>query len=373
VEDGKNKTPAQVIREAMEAKGWQQTDLAFVLGQKNTAGVNQILAGKRGVSPEMAKMLASAFGLPAQTFAVAQAEWELQQAPEPDPTVASRGLFHSRYPLREMMKRGWIKEDAAGEELETALCAFFNVTSILDVPRLSHAAKRTDSTQIPGPQLAWLFRVRQIAKEMPAPPYSRERLLDALERMKGMLTDPDEVRRIPRALLECGVRFVVVETLPSSKIDGVCFWLDKASPVIGMSLRFDRIDNFWFVLRHECAHVLHGHGQEVAIIDSDMEEPKKNVTAEESIADTEAGEFCVPSESIKSFYLRKNPFFSESDVLAFSKRMKVHPGLAVGQLQRITNRYDILRKHLVKVRHHLAASMMMDGWGDVVPVQQGGI
>ncbi|MFX8692489.1 hypothetical protein ABTM44_18400, partial [Acinetobacter baumannii] len=78
--------------------------------------------------------------------------------------------------------------------------------------------------------------------------------------MAEMREAPEETRNVPRLLQEAGVRFVIVEGLPGSKIDGVCFWLDDKSPVIGMSLRFDRIDNFWFVLRHECAHVLHGHG-----------------------------------------------------------------------------------------------------------------
>jgi HTH-type transcriptional regulator/antitoxin HigA len=162
---------------------------------------------------------------------------------------------------------------------------------------------------------------------------------------------------------------VVAEGLPGGLIDGVCFWLGPSTPVIGMSMRFDRIDNFWFVLRHECAHVAHGHGKSHVIVDEDIEEKSLLPNNEEErIANAEAAEFCVPSEQMRSFYLRKNPFFSESDVLAFSKRMNIHPGLAVGQLQRMANRYDLLRKHLVRVRTHLAGSMMMDGWGDVVPV-----
>jgi HTH-type transcriptional regulator/antitoxin HigA len=56
-------------------------------------------------------------------------------------------------------------------------------------------------------------------------------------------------------------------------------------------------------------------------------------------------------------------------VFSFSKRVKVHPGIAVGQLQRLTGRYDLLRKHLVRIRPTLARAMMMDGWGDVVPVE----
>ena len=68
-------------------------------------------------------------------------------------------------------------------------------------------------------------------------------------------------------MMECGVRYIIVEGLPGGKIDGVCFWLDPRSPVIGMSLRFDRIDNFWLVLRHEIEHVLCGHGKSEPIID----------------------------------------------------------------------------------------------------------
>jgi HTH-type transcriptional regulator/antitoxin HigA len=361
--------PAELLRALMNERGWSQSDLAYVLGLKDPSAITQILSGKRGLSAVMVKLLATAFDTPAEVFSRAQAAYELRQAPDPEPGVIARARIQTEYPLREMMKRGWFKKDATPAELEAQLRSFFEVKSLVDVPRLPHAASRTGYDDIPASQLAWLFRVRQLAREMPTPIYSREALQKALESMRGMLSDPDETRRIPRMLHDCGVRYVVVEHLPGSKIDGVCLWLDKQSPVIGMSLRFDRIDNFWFVLRHECSHVLHGHGQAVAIVDSDMEQPKQNVTAEEQIANSEAAEFCVPSESIKSFYLRKNPFFSESDVLAFSKRMKVHPGLAVGQLQRVANRYDILRKHLVKVRHHLAGSMMMDGWGDVVPVE----
>jgi len=162
---------------------------------------------------------------------------------------------------------------------------------------------------------------------------------------------------------------VIVEGLPGSQIDGVCFWLDSASPVIGMSLRFDRIDNFWFVLRHECAHVLHGHGQDEAILDVEMDRaPVGAVNEEESVANNEASEFCVPQQKMQSFYLRKNPFFAERDVLAFAKIMKVHPGLVVGQLQRIVGRYDLLRRHLVNVRNHISGSALVDGWGDVIPV-----
>ncbi|MEJ0077995.1 MAG: ImmA/IrrE family metallo-endopeptidase [Alphaproteobacteria bacterium] len=361
-------TPGQLVRNAMNAKGWGERDLAFAIGTAPNA-INQILNDRRSISHSMARALGVALERPAEDFARAQAEWDLRRTDEPDPRISARARILSRYPLREMVKRGWIDPDHRPGTLEEQVCQFFGVASLDDVPHLEHSAKKSDYSALPPAQLAWLFRVRQIAKEMHPPPYSEEKLREAIDVLKEMRTDPEGVRHVPRLLNDAGVRYVVAEGLPGGLIDGVCFWLGPNTPVIGMSLRFDRIDNFWFVLRHECAHVLHGHGKGQAIVDEDMEAKSlASDNEEERIANTEAADFCVPAESMRSFYLRKNPFFSESDVLAFSKRMKVHPGLAVGQLQRLAKRYDLLRKHLVRVRSYLAGSMMMDGWGDVVPV-----
>lgn len=368
MDDKQQTTPGGLVRIAMEAKGWNQSDLAFALGT-TTASVNQILSDKRSISNNMARALGAALDESPEVFARAQADWDVLHADRPEPGVSTRARILSRYPLREMVKRGWIDPDHRDGTLEEQVCRFFEVETLEDIPHLAHSAKKTDYSEVPPAQLAWLFRVRQIASELHPEPYSSKKLSAAIETFKEMRGEPDAVRHVPKILNDAGVRFVVAETLPGSKIDGVCFWLNAAAPVIGMSMRFDRIDNFWFVLRHECAHVLHQHGTRQAIVDVDLEgENPTPVNEDERIANAEAAEFCVPAESIRSFYLRKHPFFSESDVLAFSKRMKIHPGLAVGQLQRMANRYDLLRKHLVKVRHYLARSMMMDGWGDIVPV-----
>jgi HTH-type transcriptional regulator/antitoxin HigA len=363
------RSPGRLVRAAMEAKGWNQSDLAFALGT-TTASINQILSDKRSISHNMAQALGAALEKPPEMFALVQAEWDLRQAERPDPAILARARILARYPLREMIKRGWIDPENREGTLEEQVCRFFRVGSLDDVPHLAHSAKKTDYSDVPPAQLAWLFRVQQIASEMhPNATYNPIKLRDAIEAFKGMRDEPDSVRHVPGLLDDAGVRFVVVESLPGSQIDGVCFWLNGGAPVVGMSFRFDRIDNFWFVLRHECAHVLHGHGKDHAILDQDMEiaPPSAGQSDDERIANAEAADFCVPAEHIKSFYLRKKPFFSESDVLAFAKRMKVHPGIAIGQLQRIANRYDLLRRHLIKVRSYLAGSMMMDGWGDVVP------
>src|SRR5579871_127228 len=155
------RTPGDALREWMQRRDWSQSDLAYVLGVNNAA-VNQILQGKRGISADMAKALAVAFDLPLDTFVKLQAEWELQRARDPDPAVGARAKIQSEYPLREMMKRGWINGEA---DVEGELCRFFDAKSLDDVPRLAHAAHRTATDEIPASQLAWLYRVRQIARE----------------------------------------------------------------------------------------------------------------------------------------------------------------------------------------------------------------
>ena len=126
------------------------------------------------------------------------------------------------------------------------------------------------------------------------------------------------VRRVPRLLGQAGVRFVVAECLPGSKIDGVCFWLNDRSPVIGMSLRFDRVDNFWFVLRHEIAHVRHSHGKEQPIVDIELQVPDQNaISAEEALANEEAADFCVPTKKMENFfYVRSHFSLSERSLLS---------------------------------------------------------
>jgi HTH-type transcriptional regulator/antitoxin HigA len=172
--------------------------------------------------------------------------------------------------------------------------------------------------------------------------------------------------------MECGVRYIIVEKLPNSDIDGVCFWLDDYSPVIGMSTRRDKIDNFWFVLRHECEHVLRGHGREEEKIDDNLEGEKasigETVEPDERIANAAAANFCVPTEKLDSFLARKRPFYYEKDVIAFARLLNRHPGLVVGQIQRRLDRYDYLVRYLVKVRQFVLAGSYADGWGQVMPV-----
>lgn len=364
--------PGEFVAQELDARGWMQRDLAYILGVPEGA-VNLIISGKRGISPEMAKALGDAFDVSPMFFSNMQNAYEMSRARSPDPAIAKRALFQGAYPVREMIKRGWLS-DTDVPLLEGQLMRFFRRNSIDSVPYLAHAAKKKDYTETSPAQLAWLFRVRQICEEMPVAPYSESALKDAVANvLPRYMMDPEELRHVPRVLAECGVRFAIVETLPKALIDGVCFWLDRKSPVIGMTTRFDRIDNFWFVLRHEIEHVLNGDGKGQSEEDITVDVCLDSVISgalppEEVKANAAAQGFCVPTAELDSFVMRKAPFISEKDVIGFSRRIGRHPGIVVGQIQRRIDRPEWLNKLKVKVRQHIAPSSVVDGWGVPAPV-----
>ena len=182
------------------------------------------------------------------------------------------------------------------------------------------------------------------------------------------MRNAEDVRRVPRVLADAGIRLVLLEHLPKTKIDGVMIWLDETSPVIALSLRMDRVDNFWFTLLHELSHVRHhDEGNEV---DSDITAVDRDGLAEtERRANRDAADALVPAEKIESFIARKKPYFYRKDVLGFAGRMGVHPGIVVGQLQhRGAIKYTQLRKELAKVREFLIGEAVTDGWGNTPSV-----
>ena len=161
-----------------------------------------------------------------------------------------------------------------------------------------------------------------------------------------------------------------MEGLKGTKIDGVCLWLDDHSPVIAMTLRHDRMDNYWFVLRHELEHVFRGHGKTSAIIDTDIEAnaPTGERAADEVVANAAAAEFCAPPLRIDSFIARKAPIFPERDFLGLAKLLGVHPCLVAGQIRFKTKRFELFSRHIVKIRSSVLQSSIVDGWGDIAPI-----
>lgn len=359
--------PGEYLRDELEARGWTQIEFAEILGRPPRV-VNEIISAKKSVTPETAKELAAALGTSAQFWMNLETAYQLSRV-DPVPERISRDAkLREKFPVREMVKRGWVLASDNSEVLQARVLSFFGVRTVDEVPAFPHAARRNHDEVLSQIQWAWLFRVRKLAESLPLKAYSEANLRGALADLERLTTEPEETRHVPRILADCGVKFVVVEPVPGSKIDGVCFWVhDGRAPVIGMTLRFDRIDNFWFVLRHEIEHVLRGHGKSHWIVDEDTGSAGKPISADEQQADAAAEDFCVARRDMDDFIARVKPFFSEEKIVRFSRRIRRHPGIVIGQLHKRLDRYDLLKKYQVKIRPHVTGSALTDGWGKTAP------
>ena len=371
------RTPGQLIEALLDERGWTKRTLAVVLNIDESK-INRLTSDRQPVSAEMAVLFEEAFGLDAQVFLSLQAAFDLAKAritTAADPKRAARAQLHNGLPVADMIRRGWINaSDVRDNAVESELLRFFRTNRLEDLEVLPHAPKKTQVSEPPTPaQLAWLYRVRQIAGEMIVGRYSPESVAAVLPKLKQLLLSPEEARKVPRIMAEAGVRFLIVETVPGAKSDGVCFWLNDRAPVVAMTMRFDRIDNFWFVLRHEIEHVLREDGKDRVMLDTELQGDaatgNDGAPEEERLANEAAADFCVPKKMMDAFVARKAPFFHDRDILALAKMTNVHPGLIAGQIRRRTGKFHLFQNYLVKVRSSVLPSAVVDGWGSVYPIE----
>lgn len=355
-------SPGEFLRDELEARGWNQTEFAEIIGRPPRV-VNEIIAGKRGISPETAHEFAAALGTSAQLWMNLETAYQLSLVAPKTERIAREASLRARFPIRDMVKRGWIPPTKSYEEIEAAVLAFFGLGSIEDPIQFQHAARRNYKKDVSSAQWAWIFRVNQLATALQVPAFSEPRLRTAIPDLERLMTEPEEIRHVPKILAECGVRLVVVEPIPGSEIQGVCFWInDNNSPVIGLTLKGDQIDKFWFDLWHEIEHLLKGEGKDEPIME-DFSENKETTDDSERAANNAAAGRCVPVSAMESFIARHNPMFSEKSLIGFSKIVKRHPGIVAGQIQKRTDRWDLFKKHQAKVRQIIIQTALTDGYG----------
>lgn len=370
------RTPGQLIEALLEERGWDRQVLAVLLGIERS-GVSKLLSGMKRVDAQTALALGEVFGEPPERFLELQQSYDLAAARilvRPDEARATRAVLFGQLPITEMIKRGWLRAESIRDipNVEAELARFFDVLNASEIPLLAHAAKKSEPhADVTPTQLAWIQRVNQVARQLVIRPYSPSKAQAAIPKLRDLLLSAESVRYVPRILSDAGIRFVIVESLKSGKIDGVTTWLGDDAPVIGLSLRLDRLDNFWFCLRHELEHVLCGHGKGSFVLDAELEGERAGtgqaVSEQERVANEAAANFCVPATSLQQFIARKQPIFAERDIVGFARTLRIHPGLVAGQIQHKTGRYELFRKYLVKIRSIVSPDALVDGWGDVAP------
>jgi HTH-type transcriptional regulator/antitoxin HigA len=360
--------PGEFLADELEERGWTQGEFAEII-RRPLKLVNEIIAGKKAITPETAREFSAALGSSPQYWLNLETAYQLwKTAPSPSEAVIAReAKLRERFPIREMIKRGWIEPSENFEVIEQRVFNFYGIANENEEPQLLHAARRNYREDFNALQEAWLFRVKQLASSLRVPLYSEKKLRGAVRTLEPLLLDPEEVRHVPAILAECGVRLVIVEPIPNSKIDGVCFWINQnQSPVIGLTLKGDYLDRFWFNVRHEIEHVLRGDGKDRIVID-DFDAGMESEEEPEKAANAVAANFCVPQDALKDFIVRHDPMYSTTKFIGFSRLMKRHPGIVAGQLQHKIGRNDLFKKFQPRIREIITEVALTDGYGKSAP------
>lgn len=356
----------EYLKDELDERGWTQAEFAEIIG-RSVKLVNEIINGKSAITPTTATEIGAALGTGAMVWLNLEAAYRLWRAGPAPKRISQEAKLREKFPVREIVKRGWVPASESPEMLQANVFRFWGIDSEDERPQLAYAAKKSKhESELTRIQEAWLLRVIRLAKGMPVPPYRESVLRSKLDEIHACMIEPEEIRRIPRLLAECGVRLVVVEPLPGSGIDGVTTWIDAKSPVIGLSLLKDRIDNFWFVIRHEIEHVFRKDGQVFPVIDQfDAENQNPNRSAEELAANEAAAEFCISQAALDEWIARIRPIYSEEKLLSFAALHQVHPGIVAGQLRNKLKKWNLFTKHLEKIRPIITRVAITDGYGQL--------
>ena len=361
--------PGQIIRDKLKGRGWTQGDLAEIMGRPERL-ISELIGGKKEITAETAMGLATAFDEEDALYWMNLHSAYLLTITKPlKKSVGRRAGLYLRFPIRELLKRKWIEPSDNIGVVEANVCKFFRIKGIGDKLQLFHDEPVARLYVNEVIQAAWLYRARELAETVKSEAYSEHNLRDVLAELRSLLIAPEEIRNVPHMLANAGVRFVIVESLPGADVDGAVFWMNE-TPVIALSLRIDRLNEFWFLLRHEIEHILRRDGLVDVEVEVDLTERiRRNeaMSPGDRYANYAAAEFLVANDKCNLFISAERPLYSEQNILSFAQDIGVHPAIIVGQLQLRDGLPAIpFRKHAIKIREIITSEAVTDGWG-IVP------
>ena len=353
--------PGTHLRREIEFRGWSQSDLAEILGRPIQT-VNQILQGKKSITATTARELEEATAIPAEAWLNFESQYQLSLEAKRSDEVAQRAQLFSRVPVADLRRRGWVRNTRDIADLRQDVLQLLGIDSLDEPPRLRFAARKsTGYEEILQEQEAWCCQAFRLAQRMKGiPRFSKKRFELGLSDLRNLGKSSKSIQCIPEALRKLGVRFLVVEHLPRTKIDGATFWLSPAKPVVVLSLRFGRIDHFLFTLFHELIHVRH---RDSLSLDNDiLNDPDEGSLPDSEIrANKEAAELLVPPDKLARFLSKGR--IGKSAIVAFASEIGIHPGVVLGQLQhRGIVGWSACRDLLEPAREIIVKTAKTDGW-----------
>lgn len=325
--------PGEVLEEYLAARGMTKAELAARCGRP-TKTISEIIHGKAAITPETALQLERVLGRSASLWQGLEANYRLQLARRGEQeALIDRAEWAKRFPVKEMIKRGWIDAPSGPADLVRSLLRFFGVGSVVgwdaSFGQMQVAYRRSPAFKAaPEAVTAWI-RMGEIASDqIECAPFDRARFKDALAEARLLTVKPfPEVQdRLISLSAASGVAVVFVPELPKTHLSGIARWLTKDKALIQLSLRYKRSDHLWFTFFHEAGHILL-HGKKTIFID----EKGGDNSDVENEANQFASDFLIPPVAFERFCAAGD--FSSSAIKKFAVKIGVAPGIVVGRLQ----------------------------------------
>lgn len=334
--------PVEAIEFRMNELGLRQKDLVPFLGSRSR--VSEVLSRNRPLTVQMIRSISEGLGIPSEL---------LVAAPRP-PTASApeRESFDwAHFPFKEMERRGWfgpLKVKAKGTS-EDILKAFF--AQLRNASPAGALFRRTLRGEVIADKayyatIAWcafvLLRGKEAVKLLSKFDPSRLNIevLRGLAKLSWFENGP---LLAIEYLAKYGIAVVVEPRLSGALIDGAAMLTEDKLPIIGLTLRIDRVDYFWFTLLHEVVHVWK-HIEDPLETFVDRVENMGNSVAMDKEANRIAKEVFVPRAIWSRSPASIEP--TKENIQELADELHIHPAIIAGRLQFETGRYESFREFL---------------------------
>ncbi len=330
--------PIAAIRFRMEQTNLKAKDLIPYIG--SASKVSEVLSGRRTLSLTMIRNLVNELGIPAAAL-----------LKKPSDSLSSRSWQQGReFPIAQLVKRGWFsgfqgtiaEAKVQLEDLMSGFVAGLGPNAL--IPALNRQHVREGSKQNEHALTAWRIRVATLALREPLPPYKPNTVTANYLRELAKLSYFDSGPLLAKEFLnKSGIHMICERHLPRTHLDGAALKLPDNSVVVALTLRYDRLDNFWFTLFHELAHVaLHLDTDEVDAFFDDLMQAGKDACEKE--ADKFAAEALILASTWKSARLNKKSDLAS--VVAFAEKLRISPAIPAGRIRFEAKDYTVLKQLL---------------------------
>ena len=335
--------PIDAIQFRMQEKGLKQADLVPYFG--TSSRVSEVLNRKRPLTVQMIRALSLGLGISAET---------LIGLSTPDNEQTNQDIDWSKFPIKEMARRGWLQNFSfqAKTSAEDIVKHFISDAGL----QFGAAAfRRTLSGEAKSPTTqyslyAWLARVIQSAriKKSNIGQFDSGNISTNFLRELAQLSWSERGPLLAVEYLERqGIAVVIEPHLKGTQLDGAALKDNDGTPIVALTLRYDRLDNFWFTLLHEVAHIWKHVGNEDAFLDDLNTESEDRREAE---ANRLAREAFIP----RGIWRRSEAFISPNreNIEALARELRIHPAIIAGRLRKESGNYssfpDLTGQHQVK-------------------------